>query len=1707
MNNEQRTSAHALFHWPSSKQNKMEAENGDGSDLASDVSNSKIQTNTAVDSSSAEDEARDNDEPPSIQFIKSVYFKRLVQISIVVSAISVAMNSKKTFEMHRQLWYVTLILDILVLCIFFVESLMDMRILGVWKGENAFLRNRVNLFNLAMLTFIVMSVVLQIMEGPSFSGRVSDVFKILARAPRSFILIRIMKYFMNYSLLRQVSRRSGKQIRNVTMFLLYFMILAALIGVQLFGEESYYCVKNGTDSGTDVRYKDFNLPEIRCKRDSSVCPERFVCQNLNLSENKKTTYFENLWYSFFTVYESSTQEGWVLVMYAQMKSQNFYTSALYFVSLIFFVAWLVKSVFIAVITETFADLRSQLYLKNWRTNRRVTGLSSEIIQDDGTGWRLVAIKEEWTKTKAFNRARQFLTSKYFRYMIWILLALDALLQTIPYLSALIRRNLHLVFTVIFDIESCFKIWCVGIKSYWKIPVYRFELFLAVGSTLCVWPVVYAEADIFVAFHVLRVTRLIIAVPSLNAFLHKAFGTGSKIGAVLIFTLFLLVFASTLSLQLFSSMDFEDKGPFDHIFLATASMFQIITQEGWVEVLNTVKYKADPFFAYFVSVYFTSYNLFASLILGSVFIAVILDNLEIKEEKKILKQRKIGEEGLSIQESLPKRLQIFSKFKESPRLVETCKVSGDFPVPKVRQSFMRKFLDDASMRLSRFTPNPSVYEDALLTQRRDMPFKLLSSPVRNDVHTLNLKKRTSLTQLIQDSMRRRNLTDHAAAQSRQTAKSYLLGYTARQINRNASKLTQGARKTTERADMNALGQMKIQGGHGTATLPHNTGGARNNEDWNIRELRARREQAQRIKAAHEESLRENHPYFDFPLFLVSRDSLFRHWLQRIVHARYEISGNHGEVQSKRPMINDAFIKRVLSTQTYLEWVIIVITFSSCVAMMFEKPNRWTFDDPVLLFFEYLFVVSTSIELMIRVLADGLLFTPNAVIRSLGDVIDISIYLIGFIYVCSSRKFIRRNSAARALLVLRALRPLRLINLIPKMRQVIQELFGGFKEILKVAALQLSLMFIFASYGVQMFSGKLKQCNDATITNEEDCRGFFFTKLKGPQEMRGLAGNENQILVLRVWHNPKSFNFDDILNALLALFEALSLEGWLDIRNVIEEQKQLGILYSFYIHGYVLLGCMIGLALFVGVVVNNFNENKGTALLTVDQRRWEDLRKRLRLSQPLHLPLRPDDSPVRSRLYDFLQSTLYGRVNVILVCLNCATLAIKPWIDQNGTSVTKYMMLISVVFTIVFGIECILKIVAYTFKGYWRSHRNRFDFILTLAGVIWIILHFAFVHNQPRDASHHATVWLGVGIIVFRFLSLSGKHDTLKMLMMTVSMSLIKSFYIIFVLLLLMMSYAMIGVIMFGTVKHGVAVNSYANFEGSINAMIMLFRITTGEDWNKVMHDCTIQEPFCTKATEFEDYWKSDCGTYYGALAYFISFYVILTFVILNLLIAVIIENFSLFYSSEEDAALSHQDLYQYQLTWNLVDQNRKGILTVRQARLVLRLLRGKLGVDSSTFLFKHICLEIEKYRGGREVTFHDLLEILAYRSIDDISRSLQLEELLAREELERSIEEEVAIQTIRDWFLNVKKEKAAVKSARGYSFAGASSMSSVESDSSDEEDQEPNRLSVKGFQKRTLSSKTSIPSMTVTPVPQVETKPAKQNGEPRLDEWFIHQKKL
>lgn len=413
------------------------------------------------------------------------------------------------------------------------------------------------------------------------------------------------------------------------------------------------------------------------------------------------------------------------------------------------------------------------------------------------------------------------------------------------------------------------------------------------------------------------------------------------------------------------------------------------------------------------------------------------------------------------------------------------------------------------------------------------------------------------------------------------------------------------------------------------------------------------------------------------------------------------------------------------------------------------------------------------------------------------------------------------------------------------------------------------------------------------------------------------------------------------------------------------------------------------------------NQGTALLTVDQRRWCDLKKRLKIAQPLHLPPRPDHVRFRAIIYDVIQDIVFKRLIAILVLCN-SSLLIVHW-DPNESHTVSFAT-ISAGLTLAFTIEVIMKMIAFTPRGYWQSRRNRYDLVVTFIGCIWVLVHFVFTNEFSST--------FGFIVVILRFFTITGKHATLQMLMLTVVVSVYKSFFIILGLFVLVLFYSLMGVQLFGSVKFGENLSRQANFRSAKLGTITMFRIVTGEDWYRMMHDCMIGLPYCTKG---KNYWETDCGNFGISFAFFSSFYIIITHMVLNLLVAIIMENFSLFYSSEEDALLSYTDIRNFQNTWNMVDAQQRGTIPVRRVKFILRLLKGRLEVDPARdqHLIKHMCHEMERLHNGEDVSFHDVLSMLSYRSVD-INKSLQFEELLARNELENIIEEEVAKKTIRQW---------------------------------------------------------------------------------------------
>ncbi|KAG6833309.1 hypothetical protein H0H87_008941 [Tephrocybe sp. NHM501043] len=253
-----------------------------------------------------------------------------------------------------------------------------------------------------------------------------------------------------------------------------------------------------------------------------------------------------------------------------------------------------------------------------------------------------------------------------------------------------------------------------------------------------------------------------------------------------------------------------------------------------------------------------------------------------------------------------------------------------------------------------------------------------------------------------------------------------------------------------------------------------------------------------------------------------------------------------------------------------------------------------------------------EFIIKIIADGFLFTPNAYIRSIWNVLDFFIMIGILVNITTGLIFI--GGLSRFTRALKALRALRLITLIDIMRNTFQSLIlSGAIRILDAAMLAILYMIPYAVWGLNIFSGKMNLCNDSDATGIADCIGEY---------QNTVLGDSFGFPVPRVWDNPSpstSFSFDSFRSSLLILFEIVSLEGWVDVMGVATSITGPGLqpvtnnspFNALFFVIYNLMGAVVILTLFV-------SSKTGSAFLTKAQREWIDLQKLFRRQKPSKRP---------------------------------------------------------------------------------------------------------------------------------------------------------------------------------------------------------------------------------------------------------------------------------------------------------------------------------------------------------------------------------------------------------------------------------------------------------------------------------------------------------
>ncbi|XP_061204583.1 sodium channel protein type 5 subunit alpha-like isoform X4 [Neopsephotus bourkii] len=503
--------------------------------------------------------------------------------------------------------------------------------------------------------------------------------------------------------------------------------------------------------------------------------------------------------------------------------------------------------------------------------------------------------------------------------------------------------------------------------------------------------------------------------------------------------------------------------------------------------------------------------------------------------------------------------------------------------------------------------------------------------------------------------------------------------------------------------------------------------------------------------------------------------------------------------------------------------------------------------------------------------------------------------------------------KSLRTLRALRPLRALSRFEGMRVVVNALVGAIPSIMNVLLVCLIFWLIFSIMGVNLFAGKFGKCINKTegdmpldskiINNMSDCilynvsGTFYWTKVK--------------------------VNFDNVGAGYLALLQVATFKGWMDImyaavdsRECEEQPEWECNLYMYlYFVIFIIFGSFFTLNLFIGVIIDNFNQQKKKIsgqdiFMTEEQKKYYNAMKKLGSKKP-QKPIPRPLNKYQGFIFDVVSKQAFDVSIMILICLNMVTMMVET--DDQSQEKVNILHKINMLFVAIFTGECIIKMLAlrhYYFTNGW----NIFDFVVVILSIVGTVL-----SDIIQKYFFSPTLFRVIRLArIGRILRLIRGAKGIRTLLFALMMSLPALFNIGLLLFLVMFIYAIFGMANFAYVKKEHGIDDMFNFQTFANSMLCLFQITTSAGWDGLLNPIlNTGPPHCDPNLPNANGSKGDCGSPAVGILFFVTYIIISFLIVVNMYIAIILENFSVA-TEESTEPLSEDDFDMFYEIWEKFD---------------------------------------------------------------------------------------------------------------------------------------------------------------------------------------------
>ncbi|XP_033280500.2 voltage-dependent L-type calcium channel subunit alpha-1D isoform X4 [Orcinus orca] len=627
------------------------------------------------------------------------------------------------------------------------------------------------------------------------------------------------------------------------------------------------------------------------------------------------------------------------------------------------------------------------------------------------------------------------------------------------------------------------------------------------------------------------------------------------------------------------------------------------------------------------------------------------------------------------------------------------------------------------------------------------------------------------------------------------------------------------------------------------------------------------------------------------------------------------------------------------------LILVFIMLSSAALAAEDPIRsHSFRNTILGYFDYAFTAIFTVEILLKMTTFGAFLHKGAFCRNYFNLLDMLVVGVSLVSFGIQSSAI---SVVKILRVLRVLRPLRAINRAKGLKHVVQCVFVAIRTIGNIMIVTTLLQFMFACIGVQLFKGKFYRCTDEAKSNPEECRGLFILYKDGDVD--------NPVVRERIWQNS-DFNFDNVLSAMMALFTVSTFEGWpaLLYKAIDSNGENVGPIYNYRVEIsiffiiYIIIVAFFMMNIFVGFVIVTFQEQgeKEYKNCELDKNQRQCVEYALK-ARPLrrYIP----KNPYQYKFWYVVNSSPFEYMMFVLIMLNTLCLAMQHY--EQSKMFNDAMDILNMVFTGVFTVEMVLKVIAFKPKHYFTDAWNTFDALIVVGSVVDIAItevNPTESENVPvptatpgnSEESNRISITFFRLFRVMRLVKLLSRGEGIRTLLWTF----IKSFqalpYVALLIAMLFFIYAVIGMQMFGKVamRDNNQINRNNNFQTFPQAVLLLFRCATGEAWQEIMLAC-LPGKLCDPESDYNPGEEYTCGSNF-AIVYFISFYMLCAFLIINLFVAVIMDNFD--YLTRDWSILGPHHLDEFKRIWSEYDPEAKGRIKHLDVVTLLRRIQPPLG---------------------------------------------------------------------------------------------------------------------------------------------------------------------